>query len=157
VPVEFTRSRPYRKNDNAHVEQKQWTHVRQLLGYDRFENRRLVALIDDLYRNEWRAMQNFFQPTMQLISKEREGGHIRRYHGAPRTPYQRLIDSPAVPLEGKQQLRREFASLDPFDLRQAIETKLRAIFRLARNSKKGRGKAHRHAESSAGLSAATTR
>ena len=73
VPIEFTRSRPYRKNDNAHVEQKQWTHVRQLLGYDRFEDRRLVARINDLYRNEWRALVNFFLPTMQLIAKHREG------------------------------------------------------------------------------------
>jgi len=62
APVEFTRSRPYRKNDNAHVEQKQWTHVRELPGYDRFEGRWLVKLVNDLYRNEWRAMQNFFLP-----------------------------------------------------------------------------------------------
>ena len=157
VPVEFTRSRPYRKNDNAHVEQKQWTHVRQLLGYDRFENRRLVGLIDDLYRHEWRAMQNFFQPTMQLVSKYREEGHLRRYHGTPRTPYRRLVDSPAVTPEGKRRLRHELQSLDPFDLCQAIQTKLRAIFRLARNSKKGRGKARRRAKGPAALSATAPR
>jgi hypothetical protein len=132
APVEFTRSRPYRKNDNAHVEQKQWTHVRELLGYDRFEDRRLVRLINDLYRNEWRALQNFFLPSMRLISKTREGGHLRRRHSAPRTPYARLLDSPKVPQEGKEQLRREFAGLDPIVLRERIETKVREILRLAR-------------------------
>ena len=143
VPVEFTRSRPYRKNDNAHVEQKQWTHVRQLLGYDRFEDRRLVGMINDLYAGEWRALQNYFLPTMQLISKQREGGHLRRYHSKPRTPYERLLESPKVSREGKDQLRREFQSLDPFALREAIETKLHAILRLARNQRKGGTKARR--------------
>jgi len=134
VPVEFTRSRPYRKNDNAHVEQKQWTHVRQLLGYERFADRRLVAWVNDLYRHEWRALQNFFLPTMRLVSKRREGGHLRRRHSAPRTPYERLLDSPRVSQEGKEQLRREFQRLDPFALHQAIETKLRAIFRRVRKT-----------------------
>jgi len=134
--VNFTRSRPYHKNDQAHVEQKQWTHVRQLLGYDRFEDRRLVALIDDLYRNEWRALQNFFLPTMQLISKTRENGRLRRRHARPCTPYQRLLASPKVSQEGKEQLQREFQALDPFDLHHRIETKLRAIFRLARSRQK---------------------
>ena len=132
VPVEFTRSRPYRKNDNAHVEQKQWTHVRQLLGYDRFENRRLVGLIDDLYRNEWRAMRNFFQPSMQLVSKYRGDGHLKRRHDAPRTPYERLMASGKVLPEVKRDLSRELSELDPFVLRASIEAKLRRIFRLAR-------------------------
>ncbi len=136
VPVEFTRSRPYRKNDNAHVEQKQWTHVRQLLGYDRFDDRRLVKPINDLFRNEWRALVNFFQPTMQLISKRREGGRLRRIHGKPLTPYQRLMASPKVAPAAKEQLRREFESLDPFELHERIEAKLKAIFRMARKSKK---------------------
>jgi len=131
-PVEFTRSRPYRKNDNAHVEQKQWTHVRQLLGYARMENRRLVVLINDLYRREYRALQNFFLPCMKLISKSRQGSRLRRHHDKPRTPCERLLESPKVPEEGKAQLRREFEDLDPFALREAIERKLRNIFRLVR-------------------------
>jgi hypothetical protein len=135
-PVHFTRSRPYRKNDQAHVEQKQWTHVRQLLGYDRLDDRRLVARIDDLYRNEWRALQNFFLPTMQLISKTREGGRVQRRHSKPATPYQRLLNSTKVSDEAKDQLRRELAALDPFELHKQIEAKLRAIFRLARSHQK---------------------
>ncbi len=142
MPVEFTRSRPYRKNDNAHVEQKQWTHVRQLLGYDRFENRRLVGLIDELYRNEWRAMRNFFQPSMQLVSKYREDGRLKRRHGAPRTPYERLMASEKVLSEVKRDLSREFSELDPYALREAIERKLRRIFRLARRGRGG-GKSRR--------------
>ena len=141
IPVEFTRSRPYRKNDQAHVEQKQWTHVRQLLGYQRLDNRRLVKVIDDLYRNEWRALQNFFLPTMQLVAKSRQDGRLRRHHSAPRTPYQRLLSNPKVSEEGKQKLRQEFKSLDPFALHQTIEAKLRAIFRLARSRRKGPARA----------------
>jgi hypothetical protein len=131
-PVEFTRSRPYRKNDNAHVEQKQWTHVRELLGYDRLEDRRLVRLINDLYRHEWRALQNFFLPSMRLISKTREGGHLRRHHGPPQTPYERLLSSPKVLEEDKQALRREYENLDPIVLVETVEHKLRAILRLVR-------------------------
>ena len=56
----FTRSRPYKKNDNAHVEQKNWSHVRQLFAYDRFEDHDLVDLMNDLYANEWSLYQNHF-------------------------------------------------------------------------------------------------
>jgi len=134
--VNFTRSRSGHKNDQAHVEQKQFTHVRHLLGYDRLDDRRLVPLIHDLYRNDWRALQNFFLPTMQLLSKTRIGAHIQRHHGPPRTPYQRLLACPKVSDQAKDQLRLTFADLDPFDLKQKIETKLRAIFRMARLSHK---------------------
>jgi hypothetical protein len=137
APILFTRSRPYRKNDNAHVEQKQWTHVRQLLGYDRFENRRLVEMIDDLYRNECRAMRNFFQPNMRLVSKHRQGGRVKRFHSAPRTPYARLMESPKVSQASKTRLRLEFETLDPFALREAIERKLRRIFRIVRAGSQG--------------------
>jgi len=137
TPVHMTRCRPYHKNDQAHVEQKQWTHVRQLLGYERFEDRRLVELIDDLYRNQWRALQNFFLPTMQLQSKTREGGKIKRRHSRPATPYQRLLASDQVSPEAKEQLRREFESLDPFDLHKRIDAKLNTIFQVARHSQKG--------------------
>jgi hypothetical protein len=93
-----------------------------------------VALVNDLYSREWRALQNFFLPTMRLLCKHREGGHLRRRHSAPRTPYERLLESPRVLEENKQRLRREFESLDPFALSEAIETKLRAIFRLVRKT-----------------------
>jgi len=136
-PVVLTRSRPGRKNDNAHVEQKHWTHVRQLLGCQRLEDRRLTALFNDLYANEWRALQNFFLPTMQLPAKNREGSRLHRRHGPPCTPCERLLASAQVCTQAKEQLRQETRRWDPFDLHDAVERKLRRIFRLARTSAKG--------------------
>jgi hypothetical protein len=78
-PVIFTRSRPYQKNDNAHVEQKNWTHVRHLLGYDRLNNKKVVKLLNDLYRNQWSLYQNHFIPCMKLIKKERVGSRYKKY------------------------------------------------------------------------------
>jgi len=135
--VKFTRSRPCHKNDQAHVEQKQFTHVRQLLGYDRLDNRRLVEPINDLYRHEWRALQNFFLPTVKLISKRRRGGHVKRLYTKPATPYQRLMQSHMVSPEAKEHLRRQFESLDPLELVKAKEAKLHAIDRLVRQGAKG--------------------
>lgn len=129
-PIHTTRSRPYRKNDNAHVEQKQYTHVRRLLGYDRLDHQPILDLINDLYANEWRAMVNFFQPQMRLVSSQRDGSRRRRRHDAPRTPYERLLENNQVPRYVKNRLRREFRLLDPFALREAIELKLRRIFEL---------------------------
>mgnify|MGYP001036821123 CR=1 FL=1 len=74
----FSRSRPYRKNDNAHVEQKNWSQVRHLFGYDRFDNPRLVDLMNDLYANEWSQLQNHFCPPLKLKEKSREGTRTER-------------------------------------------------------------------------------
>jgi hypothetical protein len=129
-PVAFTRSRPYHKNDNAHVEQKNWTHVRQLLGWDRLENPQLVELINDLYRKEWSAYQNFFCPSMKLVSKERVRSRYRKRYDAPRTPYERLLQSPEVSAENKDQLQAAYTRLNPFALKKMIEEKLKKIFTL---------------------------
>jgi len=130
APVAFTRSRPYHKNDNAHVEQKNWTHVRQLLGWDRLENPQLVEWINDLYRKEWSAYQNFFCPSMKLVSKERVRSRYRKRYDAPRTPYERLLQSQAVSAESKHQLQAAYARLNPFALKKTIEEKLKKIFAL---------------------------
>lgn len=126
-PVRVTRSRPYHKNDNAHVEQKNYTHVRQLLGYDRLEDPHLVAAINDLYRNAWEPFHNFFRPCMKLVSKERIGSRYRKRYDQPRTPYQRLLDSGHLTREQEEQLRRRKQQLDPFDLKSKIEDKLAAL------------------------------
>ena len=131
-PVAFTRSRPYHKNDNAHVEQKNWTHVRQLLGWDRLENRQLVGLINDLYRREWGAYQNFFCPNMKLVSKERVRSRYRKRYDPPQTPYERLLQSREVSPENKRQLQAAYARLNPFALKKTIELKLKNIFALNR-------------------------
>jgi hypothetical protein len=104
-PVSLTRARSYHTNDNAHVEQKHWTHVRQLIGYDRFDNPDLVEPLNSLYAKEWSQLQNFFCPTLRLQSKERINSKYRRRYSKPETPYQRLLDPPDVPTEGKRRLR----------------------------------------------------
>ena len=128
--VQFSRSRPYHKDDNAHVEQKNWTHVRQLFGYDRFGNKLLVILMNDLYRNEYSLLQNYFCPTMKLISKERINSKYRKKYDFPQTPYQRLLASDYISPETKQKLITTYSSLNPFVLRKNVENKLKAIFRL---------------------------
>jgi hypothetical protein len=127
-PVRFTRSRPYKKNDNAHVEQKNWSHVRQLLGYDRFNNEALVNLINDLYINYWNPLNNFFCPSMKLISKKRINSKYVKKYDSPKTPYQRLIDSEHISENCKQNLTDTFLSLNPFTLKKKIESKLKIIF-----------------------------
>jgi hypothetical protein len=127
-PVQFTRSRPYKKNDNAHVEQKNWTHVRQLLGYDRFEKPSVVDLLNELYANEWQAYQNFFCPSVKLLEKKRVGSKYKRRYDQPQTPYQRLLAFKAIDEPQRQALRQAFAALNPFKLKIAIERKLKAIF-----------------------------
>lgn len=127
-PVQFTRSRPYKKNDNAHVEQKNWTHVRQLLGYDRFEKPSVVDLLNELYANEWQAYQNFFCPSVKLLEKKRVGSKYKRRYDQPQTPYQRLLNFKAIDELQRQSLRQAFSALNPFKLKIAIERKLKAIF-----------------------------
>jgi hypothetical protein len=127
-PVAFVRSRPYHKNDQAHVEQKNWTHVRQLLGYERFGDPTLVALLNDLYRTAWDPLQNFFCPSMKLAEKKRVGARYVKKHDAPQTPYQRLLACPALNAEAKARLQQQFATLNPFVLKKEVERKLKIIF-----------------------------
>ena len=126
-PVQFTRSRAYHKDDNAHVEQKNWTHVRQWLGYQRLDDPKVVALLNHLYRQEWRLFHNFFCPSMKLISKERIGSKTIKHHDRPKTPYQRILESPHIPLNIKQSLSKQLAKLNPFVLREAMEKRLKKI------------------------------
>jgi hypothetical protein len=127
-PVAFTRSRAYHKDDNAHIEQKNWTHVRQWLGYDRFDDPSCVDLLNDLYRNEWRLFHNFFCPSVKLIAKERVGSKTIKRHDSPKTPYQRIMASVHVSESIKQSLEKTLETLNPFVLRQAMEVKLKKIF-----------------------------
>jgi len=125
----FTRSRPYKKNDNAHVEQKNWSHVRQLFGYDRFEDRALVDLMNDLYANEWSRYQNHFIPSMKLKEKKRINSKYFKKYDAPQTPYHRVMASEYVSEEEKERLQTVHTALNPFILKRNIEKKLRLIFK----------------------------
>lgn len=131
-PVKFTRSRPYHSNDNAHVEQKNWSCVRSLFGYERFSEPKLVALMNDLYANEFSLLTNFFCPTMKLTEKKRVGSKIVKKHAAPETPAQRLLAHPALTKQQKERLLATQEGLNPFALRNIIQKKLKAIFKLVR-------------------------
>jgi hypothetical protein len=114
VQLPWTRSRAFRKNDNAHCEQKNWTHVRQLFGHDRFEHPELVALMNDLYAQEWSQFTNHFKPTFKLLKREKQDSKTKRvYEKTPQTPYQRLLASPDIPEVTKAKLRAEHVGLDP--------------------------------------------
>jgi hypothetical protein len=129
-PVQFTRSRPYHKNDNAHVEQKNWTHVRHLFGYDRFDKPELLALMNDLYKNEWSLYQNHFCPTMKLVEKKKINSRYSRRYDKPMTPYLRLMSATHIPQDVKNRLREQHRQLNPFELKRIIEQKLKEIFKL---------------------------
>jgi hypothetical protein len=128
-PIQFTRSRAYKKDDNAHIEQKNWTHVRQWLGYDRLDNPKAVPLMNELYTTEWRLFQNFFCPSVKLISKERIASKTVKRYDRPLTPYQRVLASTHIDDTMKENLRATYKTLNPFNLRKAMEERLKAIFR----------------------------
>jgi hypothetical protein len=130
--VQFTRSRAYRKNDNAHVEQKNWTHVRQLFGHERFGHPGLVALMNRVYAN-WNLLQNHFRPTFKLKSKEKQGSRYRRCYEKPQTPYQRLIARRELSPQARHRLKLEHETLNPFTLKKTIERDLKIFFTLLRN------------------------
>lgn len=134
-PVEFTRSREYHKNDNAHVEQKNWTKVRLLLGYERYDQPELVDLVHDLYRQEWRLLQNFFQPVMKLVEKRREGPKVHKRYDVARTPAQRLLEWKGLPSDKRQWLLHMQSTLDPLALTSAIHRKLQLIRKILREAK----------------------
>lgn len=129
APVKLTRSRPYRKNDNAHVEQKNWAHARHLLGYDRIDNPLLVARINDVYANEWSLYQNHFCPSLKLKQKLRIRSKYRKTYHSPQTPYHRVMESPHVIQDTKDMLKKTHEQLNPFDLKKRIERKLKTIFK----------------------------
>jgi len=130
VAVEFTRSRPYHSDDNAHVEQKNWTWARQLLGYGRLEDPELVGPISALYRDVWAPWQNFFLPCLKLEQKWREGSHWRKRYERPRTAYERLCAPGMLLPKQRRQLRERYESLDPFELKDQLEQNLRQILKL---------------------------
>lgn len=130
-PVCFTRSRAYRKNDNAHVEQKNWTHVRELLGYDRLENPAMLKELNALYL-DWEKLNNYFKPSLKLVSKIRvKSRYVKKYDDAS-TPFDRLKASGILPEETEAVLHAEYESLDPFELDNRIQRRLRKIEKMKR-------------------------
>jgi transposase InsO family protein len=129
--IQLTRGRPYKKDDNAHIEQKNWTHVRKLLGWDRYDTHEAVAAINDLYGQELRLWLNLFLPSVKLLKKVRVGSKVRRVYDAARTPFERVQACRQANLEQVAQLEQLRNTLDPFQLSRIIERKLERISRLA--------------------------
>jgi hypothetical protein len=130
-PIDFTRSRAYHKNDNAHIEQKNWTNIRQYLGYERFGNPILVDLLNDLYTTEWRLYFNYFIPSMKLIAKRRIGSKTEKIHDIPKTPYQRVMESKQIRSQVKLNLKKQYNDLNPFHLQKIMSQKIKNIINIA--------------------------
>jgi hypothetical protein len=128
--IRLSRSRPYRKNDNCLVEQKNHTHVRKVVGYLRHDTEQERELIASLYRSELRRYKNFFQPVMKLVAKERVGGRIVKRYDEPATPYARLMASSVLSAEAKAALREEYERLNPAELKRRIEERRAALVRM---------------------------
>jgi hypothetical protein len=131
-PVFMTRSRPYKKDDNAHVEQKNWTHVRQCFGYERHDNPEVVALINALIKNAYGPLLNFFHASLKLERKERTEGKLRRIYGDAQTPLARVLASAQVKPQTKRRLEQEKALLNPFALKLVVARSLKKIDLLRR-------------------------
>src|SRR4029453_3965689 len=129
--LQFTRGRPYQKDDNAHIEQKNWTHVRKVMGWERYDSPRALAALNAFYAGPWRTMMNLFQPCIQLQKKVRQGSRLIRTYDTPATPLDRLLAC----AQGKDTmihyLERKRATCDPFVLAQTIECQIEAIWDLA--------------------------
>jgi hypothetical protein len=128
--IEFTRSRPYKKDDNAHIEQKNWTHVRKLIGWDRYDTPEAVRAMNDLYSQELRLYMNLFQPSVKLVERARRGSRKTRRYGPPLTALDRLSHLPNVDRRKLEPLFQLRAQLDPFALARTIHRKLDAIWAM---------------------------
>jgi hypothetical protein len=117
--IDFTRSRPNRKNDNNFTEQKNNDVVRKHVGYLRLETEQEVEVLNELY-DRLRLLINFFYPSQKLVSKTRQGARVRRVHDDPQTPYQRVLACPEVSEDHKERLRRHFDTLNPAELQREV-------------------------------------
>lgn len=129
--IQFTRGRPYKKDDNAHIEQKNYTHVRKILGYVRYDSAPAQNAINELYQNELRILQNLFLPSMKLIKKTRVGSKLKRRYDKPKTPLERLLHCPQADAVKVQELKRLRNKTDPFELAKRLEQKLERIYQMA--------------------------
>jgi hypothetical protein len=129
--ITFTRSRPYQKNDQAHVEQKNWSVVRHTVGYDRWETEQELVLLKSIY-DDLRLYINFFQPSFKLIAKERLGNKTRKRYDPAKTPYQRVLDRTDISLEAKARLMNLYVQLNPAELRRRIDQKTAKLWNISR-------------------------
>jgi hypothetical protein len=128
--ITFTRCRAYKKNDQAHVEERNGHVIRRLVGYDRFEGLAAAKSLNAVYDN-LRLWVNFFQPSMKLLRKERRGSKVRKFYAPAKTPYQAVLEASEVPEATKRHQQDLFRSINPIALRQTLDQRLEAFWRLA--------------------------
>jgi hypothetical protein len=128
--ITFTRARSYKKNDNCYVEQKNWSVIRRIIGYDRFSTQAAFAALNDIYRL-LRLFMNFFQPVQKLVSKRRHGARIYKVYDMAKTPYQRLLTSGILTQEKMHQLAATYNGLNPVTLRQQIIQNVEHLWTLS--------------------------
>jgi hypothetical protein len=126
-PIKMRRSRPYKKNEQCYVEQKNFTHVRKIFKYHRLQEQELILLMNDIYENYWNPLHNYFIPSFKLESKERINSRIKKVHEFPKTPAQRIIDCKKAQREVKNKVIAARVFLDPIVLKKELNKKL-AIF-----------------------------
>lgn len=128
--ITFTVSRPYKKNDSCYVEQKNGNIVRRLVGYDRYSSKAAYQSLERLY-NILRLYVNFFQPSMKLIGKTRQGAKVRKVYDEAQTPYQRLLQSGVLSTTKKVELAAIYQGLNPVHLLKQINVNLAQLWKLA--------------------------
>jgi hypothetical protein len=133
--IKMSRSRPYQKNDNCWVEQRNWTHVRKVAGYRRLDTAGELAILRELYQSVT-LYKNFFQPTVKLVEKLRVAGKIHRKYDGPRTPFQRVMESRQISREARKSLQAKYESLNVAALHRRIEELRDRLFQAteAKNS-----------------------
>jgi hypothetical protein len=129
--ITFTRSRPYRKNDQAHVEQKNWSVVRHTVGYDRLESEEEQLLLDEIYA-DLRFYVNFFQPVLKLVEKIYVDGKVIKKYDQATTPYRRVLASANVALVDKAKLSNLYFQLNPVVLRNRIDLNVGKLWKIAK-------------------------
>jgi hypothetical protein len=146
--ITFTRARAHQSNDQCHVEQKNGTIVRQLVGYDRYEGQQAYRQLTELYRAV-RLYINFFQPSMKLVAKERHGAKVTKKYDDAQTPYQRLLGARVITAADQQRLAALSEALDPVALRRQMETLQHAFWRHAHEAQPAGGQRQREAPEAA--------
>jgi hypothetical protein len=135
--IQFTRGRPYKKDDNAHIEQKNWTHVRTLVGYVRYDSTTALDALNALYADV-RLWQNLWLPSVKLVKKVRVGSRVRRQYDPPQTPFERVRACPDADPAKVAALARIHATLDPFALAARIDRQLGRLYAFANHRRSGR-------------------
>jgi len=135
-PISFVRRRPYKKNDNAHVEQKNFTHVRSLFGYERIADEYMIQLMNDIYKNYWCPLKNFYTPSKKLLKKTRIGAKVKKEYDKAKTPYQRLMETGQLTLKQQADLVSRKSKLNPFKLRKEMDDKLGRFYTFVDNYRK---------------------